>query len=47
MSDFGARVTTAECYQYFDMIEIMRASFYHKKYVKKDHYPAFEELNSH
>lgn len=35
------------CDDLFDMIEIMRASFYHKKYVKKDHYPAFEELNSH
>ena len=22
-------------------------SLSHKKYVKKDHYPAFEELNSH
>ncbi|MBR2506980.1 MAG: hypothetical protein IKB70_08820 [Bacilli bacterium] len=35
------------CDDLFDMIEIMRASFYRKKYVKKDRYPAFEELNSH
>lgn len=35
------------CDELFDMIEMMRANFYHKKYVKKDHCPAFEELNSH
>ena len=44
----GKDLIYAKAYdELFDKLEIARSNFYHKKYIKKEHYPKFENLSNY